>query len=209
MKFHFSIGTAVRESWQSFWRHPWFFVGMAFIMAILNIFQGDHHQWLLLTLVILAELVWGYVWLSVALAAADGKEDILNFKSLSVHMPTFRQFFMLIGVSIIVGLIIILGLVLLIIPGLYFAVRLVFAKFAYVDHQQSIKKSLEVSWHMVKGNIFWIVVLVGLVQLGILILGVVALLIGLLVAYPLIMLFGARFYRTLDTHYRNNSITAA
>lgn len=201
MKFQFSIREAVRDSWHMFWRHVWFFGGMAAITFLLSLFKSEHHI-VVTTLVIIAQVLWGYVWLSTSLAAADDKEDILHFKYLSSHMPNFRQFLTLIGIGIVTAIIVVVGLVLLIIPGLYFAIRLAFAQLAYVDHQDGVKKSLERSWHMVKGKIFWTVVLVALVQVGILIVGFLALFIGLLVAYPLTMLVYARFYRALDTHHR-------
>ncbi|HTH92862.1 MAG TPA: hypothetical protein VL576_00035 [Candidatus Paceibacterota bacterium] len=201
MKFHFSIKNAVRESWHDFWQHPWFFAIMALVVMILGSFNSHHRAWLSI-IVIIAQVIWGYVWMSVALASADGKEDLLTFKSLSIHMPNFRQFLMIIAISIISMLIIIVGLVLLIIPGLYFAVRLSLARFSYLDHQGSVKKSLEDSWHMVKGNIFWVVVLTLLMAVVLLIAGLIALFVGLLVAYPLVMMLFARLYRALDTHYR-------
>jgi hypothetical protein len=205
MKFQFSIRNAAGEAWQSFWRHPWFFVGMIFIMGVLSSFRGSHNTWWLVVIVSIAELIWTYVWLSVSLAAADGKEDILNFKSISIHMPNFRQFFTLLGLGIVTALIVVLGLVLIIIPGLYFAVRLAFAQFSYVDHQGTIKKSLEHSWHLVEGRIFWLVVVLGLAEIGIMILGLVALIIGILVAYPVILLLSARFYRALDNYHRTQT----
>lgn len=209
MKFTFSIGTALKQSWQSFARHPLFFGGLAFVMIIFNLFTSTHHQVWLLAIVIIAAILWSYVWISVALAAVDGKEAILNFKSLSVHMPTARQFFMIVAIGITVAVIAAVGLVLLIIPGIYFLTRLAFATISFVDHQGSVKKSLEHSWHLVQGKIFWTVLLVLLIEIVLIIVGSIPLMIGLLVTYPLSMLLIVRLYRALDVYHRNKSQSQA
>lgn len=203
MQFNFSIKHAFKQSWQSFVRHPLFYCGLAVVMVIFNLFSNEHHQnWILLAVVFIAAIVWSYVWISVALAAVDGKEDLLRFKSLSVHMPNVRQFFIVIVLGIIVAIVVAAGFILLIIPGIYFMVRLAFASTAYVDRQFGVKQSLEYSWHLVKGRLFWSVFLVLLVEIVLIVVGSVAFLIGLLVTYPLAMLLITHLYRALDKHYR-------
>ncbi len=204
MKFTFSIRTALRESWQSFAAHPLFLGTMAFVMIIFNLFTNGHHRNpILLGIVIIAAILWSYVWLSVSLAAADGKDDILNFSSLSLHMPNVREFFMLLAIGLLAALISAIGFVLLIIPGIYFVTRLAFATMAYVDRQGSVKQSLSYSWHLVHGRIFWTVLLVLIIEIALILLGTFALMIGLLVSYPLAMLLSARLYRALTVHQRS------
>ncbi len=155
MPFTFSIRTALKDSWQSFVTHPLFFGGLAFVMVIFDVFMREHpHSAILLAVVAIATILWSYVWISVSLAAVDHKDAILNYKSLSVHMPTARQFFMILAIGLIVGIIVAVGFVLVIIPGIYFFARLSFANIAYVDRQGSVKQSLEYSWHLVKGKNF-------------------------------------------------------
>jgi len=203
MKFNFSIRTALKQSWQTFIAHPAFFGGLAFVMIIFNLFTTSHnHNIPLLIVVIIAAVLWSYVWISVSLAAVDGKHDLLNFKSLSVHMPNMRQFVMIIAIGLIVGATVAVGFVLLIIPGIYFITRLAFANIAYVDRQGSVKASLSYSWHLVKGNIFWTVFLVLLIEIVLIILGSVTLMIGLLLTYPLAMLLVTHLYRALDIHHK-------
>lgn len=199
MKFTFSIRTALKESWQSFAKHPLFFGSMAFVMIIFNLFTTDHHRSpALIGLVVIAAIIWSYVWLSVSLAAVDGHDDILNFKSLSVHMPNVREFFMIVAIGLIVGIVVAVGFVLLIIPGIYFVTRLSFATIAFVDRQGSVKQSLGYSWHLVKGKAFWTVLLVIAIEIALVLLGTVTLMIGLLVTYPLAMLLIANLYRRMS-----------
>jgi hypothetical protein len=207
MTFNFSIRTALKDSWKLFSRHWGFFIGLAFIMIIFSTFSHSHHSYqsldvALTVIVAIATILWGYVWISASLAAVDGKEDILNFRSLSVHMPTLRQFFMLIIVGIVAGLIIAVGFILLIIPGIYFLIRLAFASTAYVDRNGGVKESLEYSWHLVKGKIFWTVFLVLIIEIALMVFGAITI-IGWLITYPLALLLMTHLYRALTIHHRN------
>jgi len=210
--FNFSIRTALKESWQHFAAHPAFFTGMAFVMIIFNLFTFTHNTGfslahvILLAVVFIAVILWNYVWISVSLAAVDGKDDLLNYKSLSMHMPNVRQFFMMIIIGMAMAVIGGVGFVLLIIPGVYFIVRLAFATIAYVDRQGSIMQSLSYSWHLVKGKIFWTVFLVLIIEVILMIIGSVTLMIGLLITYPIAMLLIANLYRALTNSYKNGIV---
>jgi uncharacterized membrane protein len=203
MPFNFSITKAFKDSWKMFKQHWAFFMGLAFVMIILNLFTQDHHHnALLLILVCIAAVIWSYVLISVSLAAIDHKNDILNFKSLSVHMPTGRQFLMIIAIGLCAGIIVAVGFVLLIIPGIYFLTRLIFANTAYVDRQGSVRQSLEYSWHLVKGKIFWTVFLVLIIEIALIAGGTILFLVGALVTYPLAMLLVTHLYRALTVYHK-------
>lgn len=237
MTFTFSIRTGLRQSWQLFAKHPLFFSSMAFVMIIFNLFaRNNNHHPLLIALVSIATILWTYVWISVALAAVDGKEDTLTFNMLSFHMPSVREFFMLLAVGIVTGLIvlggfiipillgvflvslisfsyiavslkilIVLGFILLLVPGVYLATRLVFATTAYVDRQGSVSKSLNYSWYLVKGKIFWTVFLTIIVELALICIGSLLFFIGLLIAYPLAILLMVHLYRYLTIQHRHRT----
>jgi hypothetical protein len=213
MKFTFSIRAALHKSWDMFTKHPVFFIGMAFVMMVFSIFSNFHRgnspRNLVLAIVVgIATILWSYVWIRASLDAVDGKEDLLNFRSLSAHMPTMRQFLVLLGVGILTGIIVFAGLILLVIPGIYFGTRLAFANMAFVDRQQSVGKSLSYSWKLVKGKIFWTVFLVLIIEVALVLLGALAFMVGLLVAYPVGMLLLAYLYRDL-TVYRASAVEIA
>ncbi len=110
MTLTFSIRNALKKAWQIFARHPLFFSTMAFVMIIFNLFSRTHSRNVaLMILVIIAVILWSYVWISVSLAAVDGKEDTLTFNSLSSHMPNVREFFTMVGVAIAAALIVAIG----------------------------------------------------------------------------------------------------
>lgn len=205
MKFNFSIRAALRDSWMLFTKHALFFLTLSFIMIIFSVFYSTHHghttaDTILTIVVIIAMVLWAYVWISAALAAVDGKDNVLTLRSLSVHMPTFRQFLMIALISLVVGIISGIGFMLLVIPGIYFMVHLLFATTAYVDRQQSLGQTLQYSWHLVKGQIFWTVFLVFLLELVLVFIGAVTYMIGSLVTYPLAILLMTHLYRALTKH---------
>lgn len=120
MTFTFSIRTGLKQSWQLFAKHSLFFSTMAFVMIIFNLFaRNNNHHPLLIALVCVAAILWTYVWISVALAAVDGKEDTLTFNMLSFHMPSVREFFMMLAVGIVTGLIVVAGFMVPILLGVF------------------------------------------------------------------------------------------
>lgn len=199
--FTFSIKQAIRDSWTIFKETPWFFVALTFLMLLINIVSNEDNALLALVGVV-AAVIFGYMWASISLAAVDGKKELIGFSTIGEHLPSVKHFFYIIGVGLVVGLFTILGLIALIIPGLYIAVRLGFASLAYVDRKNGVMESVRFSWNLVKKDVFWKVVLVFLTVFGLTILGVLALGVGIFIAYPITMFLTAKLYRALVL-YRN------
>ncbi len=199
----FSIENTLKEAWELYKKHYKFFLGFAVITAILNIVgNGDHTPTLIVLILGIASFIWSIIWKKVCLAAARNDESKLSFNSLRSLTPTFIEALMFIGVMLLTMLLIFCGLILLVIPGIYVAVRLSFATFAYFDRKESIRKSVRYSWDITKGN-FWLIILTILVGIGVYILGVLAIVIGLLVAYPLVGILFAKLYVNLSDNYNN------
>lgn len=95
--------------------------------------------------------------------------------------------------AIVVGLSVLAGLLLLILPGIYIAVRMSQFQFAIVDRNLGPIDGIKASWTMTKGN-FWNLFLLGLASVGIVVLGMIALGVGLLWAYPTVMLAAVAAY---------------
>ncbi len=142
-------------------------------------------------------LIFSYVWLSVSLAAVDAKHDLLSFRALGKHLPTFRQFILLVKVALLTALMVIGGFFLLIIPGIYFMTRFVFSQLSLVDNKGGAIAAIKDSWRLVSRDVFWTVLLTILVVVCLVIVGMVLFGIGIIVAYPLATLLLAYLYRTL------------
>lgn len=194
--FTFSIKQTIKDSWSTFKRAPWFFVFLTFVMLIINVVT-ENDNFIISGLAVIATIAVGYIWTSVVLSAVDGKYELLQFNKLSHHFPTVKNFLYMIGIGLVTSIFILLGLVALIIPGLYIAARLMFANFAYVDRKGGVMDSVRFSWNLVRKDVFWKVVLVILTVIGLTIAGVVALGVGMFIAYPVTMLLTAKMYRSL------------
>jgi len=97
----------------------------------------------------------------------------------------YAKFFHYLGAGILFGLMVLLGSILLIIPGIYLALRFQFFGELILDKDMGIMDSLSGSWKLTKGFAFDLFVL-ALVSFVVTILGVLALLVGVLVAAPVV-----------------------
>ncbi len=143
--------------------------------------------WLLQTVV---NLVIGIGLIHITLKFLDKKKP--EYKDLFYYKPIVNFFL----ASILEGLIIVGGLILLIIPGIFFAIRLQFASYLIVDKNIGPVQAIKASWHMTRGNawnLFFFTILLCLIN----VLGALCLLVGLFVTVPLTMLATTFVYRKL------------
>ena len=202
MEFTFSIRGALREAWALFKKHVWFFVGLSAVSVVLNFIGAGKRVPLVISLILtVATFVWSIVVMKFSLAAADGKEELFSWKSVTSMFPSWKQFLGVIGVGLLSGLLTLAGLILLIIPGLWVAFRLSVATLAYLDKGEGVRKSLRASWDMTKGHTFWTAVLVCITAGALYIVGFILFGVGILVTYPLAMILMAKFYRALTVHH--------
>jgi hypothetical protein len=202
MEFKFSIRNAVREAWDLFKKHAWFFLAISAVTVVMNLIGGGKNIPFPVTIILMiATFIWSIVVMKISLAAADNKEELLSFSKLQSILPSFNQILGMLGVAILMGLLIICGLILLIIPGIWVAIRLSVSNLAYIDKGEGVRKALRSSWNMTKGPIFWTAVLVGLTSFFLYIVGLILFGIGILVTYPLAMILLAKFYRALTVHH--------
>src|SRR3989344_6490826 len=131
----------------------------------------------------------GLVKIALKLVAGQKPEleDLYN------HYPLFWKY---LGGSILSGLIIMGGLILLIVPGIYFAVKLQFVTYLIIDQGLGPIDAIKKSWEITGGN-FWNLFLFGLVIVLINVLGFLALVVGLLWAIPTAAIATAFVYKKL------------
>lgn len=99
--------------------------------------------------------------------------------------------------QIVVGFIVVIGIILLIVPGVIAALGLMFTSYLIVDKGRGPLEALKESWHLTKGHKLTLFLLV-LALTGLNILGLLALVVGLLVTIPVSMLALVHAYRTLE-----------
>jgi len=198
--FNFSIRQAIRESWNTFTKHPGFFVGVTLVTLLLNISGGKNTPWVITFILVVASFVWSIVWLKLSLAGARNDESKLNLAALRNLLPMWKEAVSIIGIGLLCGLLVLGGFIMLIIPGIYIAIRLSVSNLAYLDRKESIQKSVRYSWNITKGK-FREVFLVGLAIIALYLVGIIALGIGLFVAYPIASILRARLYFALSEDY--------
>jgi uncharacterized membrane protein len=129
-------------------------------------------------------------WARISLQLADGGEA-----EIADLVPAPMQVVSLIVSGLLMGLAVSIGFVLLVIPGIYLYVRLAFFWLAVADGAGPID-ALQRSWSVTAGA-FWKVLVFLVVAYLIILVGELALMIGLVVAAPVVSLAYAYVYRRL------------
>jgi hypothetical protein len=145
--------------------------------------------------VIVTNVVSIYLSLGVArigLNLVSGKEF-----SVAMMFGEGRKLLRAIGASILYGAMVVVGLVLLIVPGIYLALR--YGQFlnAIVDRDMGVLESLKYSSSITTNNRMNLFLL-ALLSIAIFIAGVLALVVGLIFAYPVIWLSWIVAYRWMQ-----------
>ena len=110
-----------------------------------------------------------------------------------LFVPYRRAFWPSIASSVLYGLCVLVGVVLLIVPGIIIAIRLGFYTFLVVDEGYGPSAALQESWERTRGY-GWTVLGVSLLAIPIVILGLVALIVGVIPAVMLVQLAEASLF---------------
>lgn len=126
-------------------------------------------------------------------AAARGQEPEFG----ALFSGDGRTMLLLLLTQLLVGLAVIIGTALLIVPGVIAALGLAFALYYCVDLGEGPVEAVKRSWEATSGQKMKLFVF-ALACIGVLLAGLFACLVGLLVAYPLVMLAAAIIYTRIS-----------
>jgi len=220
MKFKFSVKEKIKEAWSIYKENFWMFFLLSAIVFLLEVLSTKGFVAYILACV--ASLLLAYMLIKYLLSLVDKKEFNVFAKS---SLPTIDQIWKLFKTYILYILIvagafislfmpamliimrngillpwmialIILAFIFLII-GTYFKIRLFFSVIISVDKDQGAIKSIKNSWWMTKDMfwyLFWKTIVVGLFMM----IGFLALVVGLIVTIPIGMLVLIMMYRDLE-----------
>jgi membrane-anchored glycerophosphoryl diester phosphodiesterase (GDPDase) len=197
-----AIGESIRFGWHTFKKRPFIFIGAFLLMAIISIvIQGlldpgkDAPVTLTNVLLGIVSMLVGLIieigLVTFSLRAHDSVEKV-GVKDLWNPKPFW---YYLVGQAF-VGFVVIVGLILLIVPGVIAAMGLMFSSYLIIDKGRGPVEAFKQSWQMTKGH-KWDLFLLSLALVGLNILGLLALVIGLLVTIPITMLAVVHVYRKL------------
>jgi hypothetical protein len=182
------VGAAYGQAWTNMWPEFWVLVLMAIISMVGEIVSsGDffiEFGWQTQTIVgfvslLLSILVFGPLGIGIVkshLAVSRGEKA--NLADLGYGFTRYGQSVLL---SLLSFLIVVGGLILLIIPGIYFAVKLSFATNRFVHDEMTANDAIRASFEDVKGHwwpTFGLAILAFLIAIG----GLITLIFGVLVA---------------------------
>lgn len=209
----FSIGEALSFGWNSVKNNLSFFVGLQLTTVLIGL-SFSLLQYILRDQGILkydisfgkividplsfirniVDMGLGLGMINIMLKTVDGKKS--EFSELFSQFKIKLLLHYLVA-SIVYGIGVIAGTILLVIPGIIVLMRWFFYNYALVDKGTSGLDALTISWNITKGNTIKLLrfsFVIGLIN----ILGMLALVIGLLVTVPLSFLATAYVYRKLS-----------
>jgi uncharacterized membrane protein len=195
----FSISKAINTGWKTTTKNLGFMLGAVVVAIILPqvvsaMFKPDAG----LVATLWAGAVWVYSVvvgmgiLKISLKFVDGQKP-----ELADLFSTYPLFFKYLVAYILFALGTLLGLILLVIPGIWFAVRYQYFAMAVVDKELGPIEALKESARLTEGNV-WRLIGLGLAFFGVLILGLLALFLGVFVALPVVWVGYAWVYRQLS-----------
>ena len=202
----FSTGSAIRFGWETFKKRPWFFVGSTVVIllasGLINTFSSTidatvggsaEAPTLVGTVVNLAlGTLLGMGATAFYLAAQDNPETV-DLSALWHPQPFWKY----LGASILFGLAIAVGFVLLIVPGIIVALMFMFTTFIVIDRGLGPIEAMKESRRITYGH-KWSLLGFTLMLVLINLLGLIALVVGLLVSIPVSSLAVTHAYRVLS-----------
>ncbi|MGA7456483.1 MAG: hypothetical protein WBW51_04030 [Methyloceanibacter sp.] len=201
----FSTSEAIRFGWETFKRRPWFLVGATFLILLASAICDGFTSGIDAALTGSAEdpsiigtvinLALGTLVSMGATAFFLAAHDNPDAADLSLLWHP-RPFWKYLGTSILLSLAVGIGFVLLIVPGIMFGLMFMFAPFVVIERELGPIDAMNESNRLTRGHKWQ---LLGFVLLLVLInlLGLLALVVGLLVSIPVSTLAFVHAYRVL------------
>jgi uncharacterized membrane protein len=188
----FSKGEAVRFGWTIVMANLGLAIVAMIIMLMINAFPVYTESAVVALVSAFFTMVVALGVMRMALRFVDGErgELIDLFAKIPLVVPYLIA-------SIIVGLVTTAGFILLVIPGIYWGLRLQFFGWVIVDKEVGALEATRVSWEITRGSawqlflMWWLLFFVNV--LGFLVIGI-----GLLVTVPLSLVAMGHVYRTLE-----------
>jgi|GEM_PF-1785600 len=197
----FSFGKAFGTGWEKLREHWVFLIGSALLIFVASglfgyladgPYKGIEPTSGLLSLIGFLLRVWlNFNLLVITIRIFDGVKP--KWSDLFVWREETLPYA---GASFLYGVMIFFGLIAFVIPGLYFAVKYSFYGFLIADKRVGAFDALKMSGQLTEG-VRWLLIGFTSASIGIIILGAVALGVGLLVALPVVSLAFVAVYRSL------------
>lgn len=191
------IGAALRFGWEKVKGNFWLFLGITLVYLVLTSvpsYEQKISENATLIFNILGYLITAWLtagMLRIGFDVYDGKKP--EFKTLFNQL---KYFWRLLGAQILISFMVVVGLIFLIVPGIYLALRYQFVSNLIVDKDISIMEAFRQSSEITKG-VKLRLLLLNLALTGVIIIGLIALVFGVLIALPVVWLAEIYVYKKL------------
>ncbi len=194
----FSIAQAYKKSWSIFKTKPLFFTSvvlMGIVVGMILSIPATFFKGVLLgeISILIVNTILSTLFtvglLRISLKAVRGQAT--SWKDF--HM-TSRTFWMFVWVGAVTGFLVFLGLIALIIPGIILAIAWIYVFLLLIDHPQATTKQLLRASAKITKGVRWRLLGLAFVHTGVGILGLLALIVGVLPASMIIMITTAFVY---------------
>lgn len=196
-------GEAVKYGWNTFKENVGLFIGLIVVAAIacglpllIGTYAGQDSTavfGIFMLLYYLVAIVIGMGFIKIF--AKFGRGEKAGFGDL---FNSWNRFLPYLGVTILYGLIVFGGMLLLVFPGVIWSIKFYFAQWLVVDKGMGPIEALKASAEMTNGlkwDMFGFMAVTGVVML----IGYVALLVGLVASVPTAMLAMGKVYNQLSS----------
>lgn len=193
----FSIGEAVGFGWETFKKNYLLFIALAAIDLIISGLPNFKLEiaknvsstinpviWLLEELVQIGVI-------TIVLKVIDSKKT-----DLGDMFENIRLYWRYLSGTLLYGLIVFIGFILLIVPGVIWAIKYQFYGYLIIDKKMKPMDALRKSAEITEGE-RWNLFILGFALFGVILLGVLALGIGIFAALPVVWIAVAFIYRKL------------
>jgi uncharacterized membrane protein len=198
-----SVGESIRFGWETFKKRPLLIIG-AFVIAmlvsgitssLLDPAEGAPVTVSVIVMSLISAVIGLLVEIGLVTFSLRAHDNVAAAKIMDLWNP--KPFVWYLVGQIAVGLGVLIGFVLLIVPGVMLALGWMFSSYLIIDKGRGPLEAMKESWAMTKGH-KWQLLLLVLALIGINILGLLALVVGLLVTVPVSMLAVVHVYRKLS-----------
>ncbi|MEM9934334.1 MAG: hypothetical protein AAF824_11995 [Bacteroidota bacterium] len=177
--YEFRLGDYISRGWELFKMNTGGFVGYTMVFFLASLISSSiPFLGSLIGLAIGAPMTAGFFIVARKLANNEAVE-------FSDFFLGFEHITQLVLGNIVMAIFVCIGFLLLLLPGFYLAIAYGFVYMIIVFEKMEFMKAMEVSRKVITKN-WWNFLLMALVYVGIMLLGAIALGVGLLVAFPTI-----------------------
>lgn len=189
-----SVITAIQTGWQKTKEQLGFWIPLTLLCAIIFyiIFRFKVNDDLSTFLLIIGLIVVEIMWIKNILSQYNNG-PLEYWRRLNIY-----EFLNYLILRVLVEILVIIGLIFLIIPGIVISIRLSMAPFLLIDKKMNPIDAIKKSWEITKGYGLEIFAY-RIVSIFIILSGIICLLVGLLIAVPVVQLGNGYIYNLLTS----------